>query len=153
MWDWAPFAFHVSYFWNASRTSATSWFLASDAHRSCFMTCSMFSNGISIDGRGNGLNIFTWNFFNVHVVYQLKNEFSSSQYFASRLLKQHFTWCRIYRLLWHKCSEGQRDLSINCSSTANEYFYLDFPSHMDASVWKQDVLLWIGCSWPRKLRF
>jgi len=44
---------------------------------SCSMTFPMFWREISVDERGIGLNIFKWNFFHAHVVYQLKNGFPS----------------------------------------------------------------------------
>jgi len=104
----------------------------------CSMTFSMFSRDISVDGRGIGLNILNSNFFYAHVLYQLKNEFRSSQYFTRRVLKQ------LFYLTPHSSGffgieavKGQRDFrSINCSSTVNEKFHLYFHSYMDAHVWK-----------------
>jgi len=100
------------------------------------MTFSMFSREISIDGREIGLNIFKGNFFHVHIVYQLKNEFPSTQYFAGRLLKQLFYLMPyLSGFFGINPTKGQRNYrSINCLSTVNEKFNLYFHSYMDANV-------------------
>jgi len=71
-------------------------------------------------------------------VYQLKNEFPTTHYFVSRVLKQLF-----YLMPYSSGFFGinivkeQRDFGIiNCLSTVNEKFHLHFHSYMDANVWK-----------------
>jgi len=54
---------------------------------SCSMTFIMFSREISVDRRGIGSTFSSETFF---IVYQSKNEFLSTQYFASQLSKQVF---------------------------------------------------------------
>jgi len=120
----------------------------------------MFLREISVDGRGIGLNNFKGNFFHAHIVYQLKNEFPSTQYLASRLWNNAFTWCRekmlllkavFIRFLWHKCNwKEQRGFrSINCSSTVNEKFHLYFTDTLLLMSGKQHVLLWISLLLPQ----
>jgi len=88
----------------------------------CSITFSMFSREISVDGRGIRLNIFKWNFFHVLVVYHLKNEFPSTQYFVCRLLKQNFSLMPyLSGFFGINVLKGQREFrSIKCSSTVNE---------------------------------
>ena len=103
----------------------------------------MFSREISLDGRGDDLNIFNWNFLDAHVVYQLKNDFSSTQYFASRLLKQLFNLMPyLSGFFGINVVKGQRDFrSINCSSTVNEKFNLFFTYTGMLMSGKQHVVL------------
>ena len=63
---------------------------------SCTMAFSMCSREISVVERGVGLNISKWNFLHARVRYQSKNEFPSTKYFASRLMKQRFYFMPYY---------------------------------------------------------
>jgi len=69
-------------------------------------------------------------------VYQLKNEFPSTQYFASRLLEQLFhPMLYLLGFFGMNVVKGQRDFkSMNCLSTVNEIFHLKIHSYMDANV-------------------
>jgi len=99
--DSAPFAFYVSYFWNASRKCAISWFHASDARTPCCILLHDIFNVFEGD-----LNWWTrdWpqNFkvkpFLCHAVYQWKNEFPPTRLFPSPLLKQLFYLMPYYRV-------------------------------------------------------
>ena len=86
------------------------------------MQCIIRKLFFSVDERGIGLNIFKWNVFHAHVVYQLKNGFPSDQYFAWLLLKQLF-YLMLYlsSIFGINVMKGQNDFrSINYLPTVNE---------------------------------
>ena len=90
---------------------------------------------------------FQVKFFHAHVVYQLKNEFSSTQYFAGRLLKQLFLFGAVFiRFLWHEYSEKttwlyKHQLLVYCQWNISPIFLLTHRCQcLENSMY---------CSWPR----
>jgi len=118
----------------------------------CYIKFSKFSSDISFDGGGIVLNIFKWTFFHAHVMYQLKNEFPFTQYFASRLLKQLF-YLMPYSSAFFGINivEGQRDLeaSTGCPLSTKNSTCVSIDTWMLMSG-KQHVLLWIGLLLAKK---
>ena len=87
MENWIPFAFYINYFWNATGTSAKSWFIVSDAHTPC---CILLHDIFYVfEGDLNWQKRDWPQHFQVKL-FQLKNELLSAQYFSRRLLNQLF---------------------------------------------------------------
>jgi len=75
---------------------------------------------------------------NVQVVHHLKNEFPSTQYFATRFFKQQFSLMPYLSVFFGiNTMKGQHDFrTIKCLSTVNENIRLYFHWHIHANVWK-----------------
>ena len=141
MGDWAPFAFYVSYFWNASRTCAPSWFLVSDAYTPC---CILLHDIFYVFGRDLSWRKRDWlQHFQVKLfscarrvsveewisVYSI---FHQSTFETTLLLDAVFIG-----FLWHKWSERttwlwKHQLLVHC----HRKFHLYFHSYTGANIWK-----------------
>ena len=131
MGDWAPFA---------SRTCATRWFLASDAHTP---GCNSFHDIFyvfeisTLKQEGLASTYFKWN------VFMLTTSVNRRTFRSFNILPVEF-WNNFFHLMLYFSGffsinevKGRRDFrSINCLSTANEKCHLCFNFYMDANVWK-----------------